>query len=192
MVTEPFGRWRIFLLATVFEGGLALLAWGAAWLLNRELWQGLWWDTGDAAIGLAACLPMLLLFWVCLRSPLPGLARIRQLCEEIIRPLFGPCSVAELALITILAGLGEEALFRGVLQAALDDWLGKGAGLALASVVFGLLHSLTPTYAVLATVMGVYLGALWLITGNLLVVILAHALYDFAALVFLTRGPALR
>jgi membrane protease YdiL (CAAX protease family) len=62
----------------------------------------------------------------------------------------------------------------------------------LASLVFGLLHALTATYAVLATFMGVYLGAVWLGTGNLLVVVLAHALYDFAALVYLTRGPQLR
>jgi membrane protease YdiL (CAAX protease family) len=34
-----------------------------------------------------------------------------------------------------------------------------------------------------------YLGLLYELTGNLLTPIVAHALYDFVALVYLTRGP---
>jgi membrane protease YdiL (CAAX protease family) len=60
---------------------------------------------------------------------------------------------------------------------------------ALASAVFGLLHAITPTYAILATVMGAYLGVVWIASGNLLAPIVAHALYDFVALVWLLRGP---
>jgi membrane protease YdiL (CAAX protease family) len=182
---------RIVLLACLFEGGLALLAWAAAWALDAPLAEGIQWDLREVALGGAASVPMLALFWLCLRSDLAPLARIRRLCAEIIRPLFAPCSLAELALISLLAGLGEELLFRGVLQVVLGRWLGPGVGLALASAVFGLLHALTPTYALLATLMGLYLGGVWLATGNLLVVILAHGLYDFVALAYLTRGPSL-
>ena len=39
----------------------------------------------------------------------------------------------------------------------------------------------------LAAVVGAYLGALFVASGNLLVPILAHALYDLVALVVLTR-----
>jgi membrane protease YdiL (CAAX protease family) len=53
--------------------------------------------------------------------------------------------------------------------------------------LFGALHALTPTYAILATLAGAYLGSVWLITGNLLVVIIAHGFYDFIALVYLLR-----
>jgi membrane protease YdiL (CAAX protease family) len=119
------------------------------------------------------------------------LIRIRRLCEEAIRPLFAACSLAELALICALAGLGEELLFRGVLQTAFSNELGMPAGVALASLIFGLLHALTPTYAMLATLLGIYLGVIWLLCDSLLVVSVAHGLYDFIALVYLTRGPAL-
>ena len=39
----------------------------------------------------------------------------------------------------------------------------------------------------LAGLFGLYLGALWLLTGNLLVAIAAHAVYDFFALLYLVR-----
>jgi membrane protease YdiL (CAAX protease family) len=190
MTTGVSRRYGLLLLACLFEGGLALLAWGAAWFLDDPLADKLWWDPADAVRGLAACLPLLLLFGVCLRLRLPSLVRIRRICEEFARDLFAGCTLAELALVALLAGLGEELLFRGVLQASLVRWLGLWPGIALAGAVFGLLHALTPTYGLLATLMGVYLGVVWHLTGNLLVVIVAHGLYDFVALAYLARSPA--
>ena len=98
----------------------------------------------------------------------------------------------DMVLIAALAGLGEEVFFRGVMQTALAGSVGVWAAVALASVVFGLAHFLTLTYAVYATVIGVYLGALLIVSGNLLVPILAHAVYDLLALVYLVyvRLPA--
>jgi uncharacterized protein len=148
------------------------------------------WDARDAALGVAASLPLLLFFWLCLRGPAAPLERIRRIVKEFIRPLFLDWTLAELALLSLLAGVGEELLFRGVLQGALTQWLGLGLGLAAASVVFGLLHALTPAYAVLATLMGAYLGAVWAATANLLVVIIAHGLYDFIVLVYVVRFPS--
>jgi membrane protease YdiL (CAAX protease family) len=78
--------------------------------------------------------------------------------------------------------MGEELLFRGVVQNISQEWLGPLGGLALASVLFGLVHPLTRAYFVAASVIGVYLGWLWLATDNLLVPIIAHGLYDFVIL----------
>jgi hypothetical protein len=41
---------------------------------------------------------------------------------------------------------------------------------------------------VLAAIVGIYLGAIWLLTGNLLVPIVAHAVYDFVALTWFLKG----
>ena len=57
-----------------------------------------------------------------------------------------------------------------------------------APVKIGIMHPITPTYAVLATGVGVYLGVIFLLNENLLVVMLAHGLYDFIALLYLTRS----
>jgi len=43
-------------------------------------------------------------------------------------------------------------------------------------------------YALLAGVVGLYLGGLYLLTGNLLVPIVVHALYDVVALGYLRRA----
>jgi membrane protease YdiL (CAAX protease family) len=51
------------------------------------------------------------------------------------------------------------------------------------------MHPMTPAYAVLASLAGAYLGWAYLATENLLVPVLAHALYDFTALVYLLRKP---
>ncbi len=59
--------------------------------------------------------------------------------------------------------------------------------MVLASILFGLAHPLTTGYAVMAAIFGVYLGLLWLWSGNLLVAITAHAIYDFLALLYLVR-----
>ena len=94
-------------------------------------------------------------------------------------------------MIATLAGLGEEMLFRGVVQGAiahrLDGEAGMWIALLVAGVLFGLGHCITVTYALLAGLIGIYLGAIWRLTDNLLVPIIAHAAYDFAALVYLVR-----
>ena len=61
------------------------------------------------------------------------------------------------------------------------------AGLAGASLLFGLAHFLTVSYAMLASLVGLYLGVLLLLSGNLLVPIVVHALYDLIALIVLIR-----
>jgi membrane protease YdiL (CAAX protease family) len=133
---------------------------------------------------------MLLLFLLCLTWPVGPLARIRRITDEIIRPLFASCTLLELALLSLMAGVGEEMLFRGFLQRALAQWWGVWLGVAVANVLFGLVHCITPTYAVLATLIGAYLSGWWLATGNLLVVMVAHGLYDFVALVYLVHGTS--
>ncbi len=79
-------------------------------------------------------------------------------------------------------------VFRGVLQDVLAANTSTWVGVLLASVLFGMMHPMTLAYAVLATIMGVYLGWLYLATGDLLTPILTHAAYDFVVLVWLVRG----
>jgi membrane protease YdiL (CAAX protease family) len=133
---------------------------------------------------------MLLLFFALLRWPLGPLRRIKQFSEEILRPLLAPCTVIDLLGISALAGLGEEMLFRGVLQGYFAARLGAWPAIVIASVLFGLMHAITATYVVLATLLGVYLGWVYLACDhNLLAVTIPHAVYDFVALLYLLRGP---
>lgn len=48
----------------------------------------------------------------------------------------------------------------------------------VSSFAFGMFHPITKLYIVVTALMGLYFGALLIVTGNLLIPITAHALYD--------------
>lgn len=178
---------NIVWLAIGFEGGLILLAWVVGATLGHPPFAQIHLSWGAIAVGIVATLPPLLALHWCLRSDWGPLKQLFREVDEMLVPLFRGCSHFELALISLLAGLGEEALFRGVFQTALTDWTGPVAGLLMASALFGLAHLVTRTYAVLAGLVGLYLGALALTSGNLLIPVLVHGLYDLVALTYLVR-----
>jgi membrane protease YdiL (CAAX protease family) len=151
-------------------------------------------DAAAICWGVVAALPMLAGLLLLDRVPLRPFVRLQRYIRRLIAPLFSRASLVELALISLIAGIGEELLFRGLIQDGLAVWIGGPpgicVGLAVSSVLFGLAHSLTRTYAVLAAVVGLYLGVLLLLTGNVLAPITAHAVYDFVALVYVISTAA--
>ena len=179
------------LVAAVFEGGLAVVALAAGWALGHHPLATFHWEWSAAGWGLVAAAGPLAALWLCLRWSWRPIERLVEVVDRLILPLFKSCGPAEMAIIALLAGLGEEMLFRGVVQAATADWIGGQAGvwvgLLVAALLFGLAHLITPAYGVFAGLIGLYFGGLWLWTGNLLAPIVAHAVYDFLALIYLRR-----
>jgi hypothetical protein len=174
-------------LAVLFEGGMVVL-----WLVLAEFLGIVPGNQGTATVqalaaGVAATLPLLPLLWWISKSRLGPLRRMMREVDEVLVPLLSRLTVADYALIALLAGIGEEGVFRGILQEGLSWKLPMPVAVAAASVVFGMLHFITPAYALLAGIMGAYLGALYALSGNLLVPITVHALYDFIALLYLLR-----
>jgi membrane protease YdiL (CAAX protease family) len=173
--------------ALAFEGGMVIVACAVGAFLKPPLWDSIVWQPLDIALGFLATIPMVLGLVLMRRIERGPLGRLNTVVDQFLIPLFSGCTVIQLASISIVAGIGEELLFRGVLQPLLIAWLGLAAGLILASAVFGLLHAVTPTYAVLAGLIGAYFGWLAHARGNLMGPIIAHGLYDFVALIYLTR-----
>jgi hypothetical protein len=164
---------------------------GLGWLLGDPPAKRIDWTPEAAVYGLLATIPLAATVWLCMRSRWGPFRRLLEFMEKNVNPLLANCRLWEFAGIAVFAGFGEEMLFRGVLQ-NLPSNLFEGqaytyVGLVLASVLFGLLHWLTLTYAILAALIGLYLGILWIATGNLLVPAVVHAVYDFWALVYLLR-----
>ena len=181
-------RRRFVDVAMYFEGSILLVAVLLAWVLGIELrslgeisWPAVRWSV-------FLTLPLLAVMWVVSELPWAPFERIRREMDALIGQLFADASGLDIAMIALLAGVGEETLFRGVIQSVLGGWLTPWWGLAIASVLFGLMHFVTPTYALLATVIGAYLGSLFLLTGNLIVPILVHTLYDVVALAYLVHA----
>jgi uncharacterized protein len=186
---EVDSRWKIVGLTVLAEGGLAGGALLLGWLLGQRPWEYVAWDWQALGLGVLTSLPPLGLFFVLYRWPVGPLEQLKDTTTHLVRDLFGRCTIGELALIAILAGVGEEWLFRGVLQKLAETWLHPWLALVVVSFLFGLVHCITPTYVVLAAGMGFYLGWLALTFENLLPVMANHAFYDFVALVFLVKRP---
>jgi len=187
MAKRAPSKLRILVLSVLFEGGLGLLALVVGRLLGLAPTASIEVSITALSNGLLATLPMLAMMAVLMSLPVRALQRIRRLLEEVVGSMFRDFNMAELALVSLMAGLGEELLFRAVLQGAVGEWIGAGGGLVVASIVFGVAHMVTPAYAVLAGFFGLYLGWLWLACDNLAVPIVAHAAYDFVALASLVH-----
>lgn len=186
------GREVIIIFAVFFEAGLAPLSLILGWLFGHPPLEHFTWSMPAALLGVVATLPPVLLFLAMLQWPVGPLARVKKFCDTEVVPLLDKSSWSEIALISLSAGVAEEMLFRGVAQAAIGNSLGVTWGLVLASLLFGLFHPISPTYMIIATILSVYLGAVFIAVDNLLTVMVIHALYDFAALGYLLRiRPAL-
>jgi uncharacterized protein len=144
-------------------------------------------EAAAVGYGLAATLPMLVVLRWCLRTAWPPMQRLVTLVEDQLRPYLAGASTAGIVLLSVLAGTAEEALFRGVIQTGLAGRFPAWTAVGVASVLFGMAHWLTVSYAVLAGLIGAYLGVLLIVTDNLLAPIIAHAAYDIVALSVLAR-----
>jgi hypothetical protein len=100
------------------------------------------------------------------------------------RALFERRSAAEVAVFCVAAAVGEELLFRGVVQAGVAALFhSQAVAVVVASVVFGALHAHGWMYSALATLAGGLFGALYISGGeSVLPGILVHAVYDAVAI----------
>jgi membrane protease YdiL (CAAX protease family) len=175
-------------LAVAFELGLFAAAVVISRLLGRPSLTAFSPSGTGLLLGLAATLPLAVILLALRRSSWAPVARLRADADAHLLPLFRDCTLWQFAVIAAAAGLGEEMLFRGLLQGALTEFGGATVGLLGASVLFGLAHLITPTYALLAGIVGLYLGGLTIAGGGLWAPIVTHAVYDFVALAIWIRG----
>ena len=197
-ITMMLENSRFFAKALIFEMALGV----AAILLGKWLGQQplATLQPGRATLasvilavlwGVAGALPLVAALFLLDRFPVGPFRTLKELTDRYVIPLFAEQQLWQLALLSAAAGFGEETLFRGLIQAGLAHWLaipgGELIACVVAAVLFGLCHWLTTSYAILATLMGLYFGWLFLITDSLLVPIVTHALYDFVALAYFVK-----
>jgi membrane protease YdiL (CAAX protease family) len=175
---------QILPIVVLGEGILLVVACVAAWYAHVPFtWGdrtgGVLWGAG-AALALAAVNLMLLR---ARGNRWPG-DSLRHVCAVIVRPLFEHVTLVQILTVSVLAGVAEELLFRGVLQPLV--------GLPASSAVFGAVHVGGRGfigYGVWAACIGALFGWLMVETGGLLAPIVAHAVYDALALAYVRYGP---
>ncbi|MFU8831096.1 MAG: lysostaphin resistance A-like protein [Wenzhouxiangella sp.] len=171
----------------LLEAGLGVLAIVLALLFGLAPWLEFEWTATAWLLGLAATVPMVLSLLLLRLTGWHWLSELEDFVRRVLVPWFGDAPWWGLALVALAAGIGEELLFRGVVQGGLAGLVGPWGALVIASLLFGLVHAMTRAYFIIATLAGFYLGLLYLWTGNLLIPIVVHFLYDWIALQFYMR-----
>lgn len=180
-----------FAWALCFEVGLGLLALlvgqslTKTWPAERLEWPV---EVGSVVVGISSAFPVLVVMVVIRHLSWQPLRELRGLMDEQIIPMFRGLRTSQLLFLSLAAGWGEELLFRGLMQAEITNQASVIVGIGTASLVFAVVHFITPMYFVIAFLMGVYLGWLYWYFDSLWVPILSHTTYDFLILLFLLRG----
>jgi len=189
----------VFLGGVILEGGLVLVAIILGYLLaGQPLLNPIRFDPDGLVTGLVATLPMLAYFAFSLSRfgrNIAGFQKIYRLLQDILSRAIIELPGWKLVVLGMSAGIGEECLFRGVLQPLFEGWLPginsiltpEVNAILVTGIIFGLLHALTPTYFIIATLLSIYCGFLVNYTGNLLTPVLAHGLYDAIGFLLLKR-----
>lgn len=119
---------------------------------------------------------------------------VKELMVDGVIPNVAPTGANGILMLSLGAGIGEEALFRGFLMPLLSNGIlerGLGgtevatyASLGVTSVIFGALHAITPAYQIWATLAGFLFGWEYLNDG-LGSAMFTHCFYDFIAFAFI-------
>jgi membrane protease YdiL (CAAX protease family) len=179
-----------FWMAVLVEGGLAVIAILADTLLfGFNHWQYIQYDSNTLWQIIGGLLPLIAGYFVLQALPFAPLQRVDQLVRELFLQHMNHLQLWQLAVIAILAGIGEELFFRGLLQLGCSAILPVWIAILVVSLVFALAHAATQTYFWLTFFVAIYFSCLFLLTGNLVVPIAIHALYDFAVFLYIRCTP---
>ncbi|KAF3885106.1 MULTISPECIES: CPBP family intramembrane glutamic endopeptidase [Nostocales] len=159
----------------VAMGVTAVILWIVAklWLRFGNITLMSWrWQQTELMLGAFLGLSITTLSGIVYRLWTPYRRSANYYLEMVLKPLALP----DIVWLGLLPGLSEELLFRGVMVPALGF---NHLAVIISSVCFGILHLSGPQqwpYVVWATVVGLLLGYSALLSGNLLVPIVAHVI----------------
>jgi len=167
-------RSKLLFFIFITEGFALLLALVLAKYLRIQLLpltENILRDTFTGTIGAAIPFSIFVLLLSEKSGKMPFANSLRQTILHDLKPLFSHLTLPDMCIISLLAGFSEELLFRG--------------GIFAASVIFGLLHFISPAYFVIAFLMSIYIGFLCYYLQSLLIPIQIHFVYDLCALIYL-------
>lgn len=99
------------------------------------------------------------------------------------------------AILALASGFGEEIAFRGYLQSRIAERYNPASAVLIVAVLFALSHPVSPVdplfYLVMAILVGILFGAVFVRTGSLWMGIALHAVWNFLQIViFNVRSSA--
>lgn len=190
MAQYPIDRDDFYRKACSFEAAMILVAVVLGWVANLSPFASLNFSESAIAYGVAGTMPLFLLFLTLEQIQTESIIKIKKVLLETLGPSLHHHHWTDLLILALIAGFSEELLFRGVIQPWLESSWGMTVGLVGSNIIFGLAHAVTPLYAALATLVGIYLSLSMDYGGDrsLLVPMVIHGLYDFLAFISLMRA----
>jgi membrane protease YdiL (CAAX protease family) len=186
---------RRAVLRIAFLGEGLLIVGALAWILLRDLSIPVSLSRTTIAQALALTCPLVLLNLYVFLGPAGPRFRHpswRIFADQFVRPLCADLTPGAALVVSLLAGLGEELLFRGVLLTELRPWCGDGGAVLISGILFGWVHFLSLWQRFIPVVLaycffGIVLGSIYLCTNDLTLLILVHAFYNFAVILAVRR-----
>lgn len=182
--SQPSGESDARAFWTTFALGALMTpaAFGMALLFSVDLAPILRVRVTETAAGIAATGPLVLMLVWFMKSAWRPIERFRASQLQLFRDIGFRLTPLRSALLAVAAGVGEELVFRGVLQTYAERHAALVAAILLPNLLFAALHARSAIYAAAAGVVGIYFGALFWASNGLAAPIVAHAFYDFIAL----------
>lgn len=170
--------WTVTVVLVYLPVALGSLLWMSMWGGRASLIGHTIGDEPVASLGLGLAVAAVVVATGRLASPRLGFARRME--EGLIRTI-GPVSTLTCLVLALASSIGEELLFRGVVQ--------EEFGIAVATVLFAAAHVPTERdmwpWPLFALVVGAMLGGLYDLTHAVMAPIVAHFAINFANLSWL-------
>ena len=178
--SEPATLRRVVLTSPEPAATLALWAWQDRPWAALGLIPRLTWGLAGVAVGFAIVAAYVLVQRKQALEDGEALARLRRQMRNLERMM--PRSDEEgrwFGRLAVTAGICEELLYRGYLIWYLSHWIDIYWAAALASLLFGVGHAYQGVRGILTTTLvGLFLSAVYLLTGSLYPGMIMHALMD--------------
>lgn len=167
---------------------MGLAAIGFSFLLSTPLAPQFRVDFDAVLIGIIATAPLVgFLYWFS-NTTLSHFASFRRSQIRFFSEIGFAFTPTRIIAMAIGAGVAEELLFRGVFQSWLSGLVPVAVAIVVSNILFGMMHMRTLLYAVIAALVGVYLGVLYALKDNLLAPMVTHMIYDAVALEYTRRA----
>jgi membrane protease YdiL (CAAX protease family) len=176
---------RLSVASLWLELALALLALAGAALSRRPLRERLGLAAGRLPAGELA---LLVVGTAGMSQGVDGVLELTGLREQsslaelesVLAGARGPALALAFLGIGLAPGVAEELLCRGLVQRGLEPLLGTARAVAVAALVFGVLH-LDPLHAAGAACLGLYLGATAALADSVRAPVLCHTVNNLLA-----------
>jgi len=175
--------------SSAFAGGLRGFGLGSTQMGRNLAWSVSGWLVALCLTGVAVWYTswVIIVFWPAFQPP-------SHQVFELLESVDSPAGIRFLAYFgaAILAPIGEEILFRGILQTGVASLLGWGkptnrarwGAVGVTAMLFGMMHTGTPHYIPALMLLGVLLGYVYERTGSLWVPIGLHMLFNMKSLLW--------